>query len=115
MSGTPLTTGRLSGGARSDRRHPLDLSISPSTGVEDTAPEVRALQMEAYRRMTGVEKLERVMDLNRAVESLALARIRKRYGADLSEREERFRLASLYLPRETMVEAFGWDPDVRGR
>lgn len=48
------------------------------------------------------------------VESLALARIRKRYGPDLSEREERLRLASLYLPRETMIEAFGWDPDVHG-
>ena len=99
----------------SDRHQPLDLTISPSTGVDDTAPEVRALQIEAYRRMTGVEKLQRVMDLNRAVESLALARIRKQYGSDLSAREQRLRLASLYLPRETMVEAFGWDPDVHGR
>ena len=98
-----------------DRHQSLDLSTSPSTGVDDTAPEVRALQIEAYRRMTGIEKLRRVMDLNRAVESLALARIRKRYGGDLSEREERLRLASLYLPRETMVTAFGWDPDVHGR
>lgn len=91
------------------------LSVSPSCGVDDTSPEVRALQIERYRRMTPTEKLERVMDLNRAVESLAIARIRKQYGSDLSEREERLRLASLYLPRETMIEVFGWDPDVQGR
>ncbi len=94
---------------------PRELKVSPSLGVDDTAPEVRAMQIEACRRMTPAEKLARVMDLNRAVESLALARIRSQYGPDLSEREERLRLASLYLPRETMVEVFGWDPDVHGR
>lgn len=92
-----------------------DLQISPTTGVDDTDPEVRRLMIEAYRRMTPAEKLQRVIDLNRTVETMALARIRKWYGPDLSEREERLRLASLYLPRATMIEVFGWDPDVRGR
>lgn len=71
--------------------------------------------IEGYRRMSPTEKLRRVLDLNRAVETLALARIRKQYGPDLSEREERLRLASLRLDRETMIEVFGWDPDVHGR
>ena len=97
------------------REAPSDLVVSPSAGVDDTSPEVRAMRIEAFRRMPPAEKLLRVMDLNRAVESLALARIRKQYGPDLSEREERLRLASLYLPRETMVEVFGWDPAVHGR
>lgn len=97
------------------REAPTDVVSSPSTGVDDTAPEVQAMQIEACRRMTPAEKLARVMDLNRAVESLALARIRKQYGPHLSEREERLRLASLYLSRETMIEVFGWDPDVHGR
>ena len=92
-----------------------DLRISPSTGVDDTSPEVRAMMIEAYRKMTPAEKLQRVIDLNRAVEAMALARIRNWYGPDLSEREERLRLASLYLPRQTMIEVFDWDPDLHGR
>lgn len=82
---------------------------------EDTPPEVRAMMIEGYRRMSPAEKLQRVVDLNRAVESLARARIRKQYGPNLSEREENLRLASLYLDRDTMIRVFGWDPRVEGR
>lgn len=83
--------------------------------IDDTSPEARAVMIEAYRRMSPAEKLQRVADLNRAVEQMALARIRRQYGPDLDEREERLRLASLRLDRETMIRAFGWDPDVEGR
>jgi len=41
-------------------------------------------------------------------------RIQARYGPDLTERELRLRLAALWLDRETMIEAFGWDPEVEG-
>jgi hypothetical protein len=41
-------------------------------------------------------------------------RIQARYGPDLSERELRLRLAALWLDRETMIDAFGWDPEVEG-
>lgn len=87
----------------------------PASAAEDTPPEVRAMMIEGYRRMSPAEKLQRVVDLNRAVESLARARIRERYGPDLSAREEDLRLASLYLDRETMIRAFGWDPVSEGR
>jgi len=40
--------------------------------------------------------------------------IQARYGPDLTERELRLRLAALWLDRETMIEAFGWDPEVEG-
>lgn len=86
-----------------------------ASAAEDTPPDVRALMIEGYRRMSPAEKLQRVVDLNRAVESLARARIRERYGPDLSEREEDLRLASLYLNRETMIRAFDWDPEAEGR
>lgn len=92
-----------------------ELRISPSTGVDDTDPKVRAMMIEAYRRMAPAEKLQRIVDLNRTVEAMALARIRQWYGPNLSEREERLRLTALYLPRETMIEVFDWDPDVHGR
>lgn len=83
-------------------------------GISDTDPEVERRLVEATRRLTPGERLMRVFELNRAAESMALAGIRERHGKDLSEREERLRLAALRLDRETMVEVFGWDPEVEG-
>jgi len=80
----------------------------------DTPLDVEEILLAGYRRMTPAEKLQRVADLNRAVRQLALARIRAQYGPDLSEREERLRLAALWLDREVMVRVFGWDPEVEG-
>jgi hypothetical protein len=80
----------------------------------DTPPDVEEILLERYRRMTPEERLMRAFDMSRAVQQLALARIRAEYGPDLSEREERLRLASLWLPRETMIEVFGWDPEIEG-
>lgn len=83
--------------------------------AEDTPADVRVMMIEGYRRMSPTEKLQRVLDLNRAAESFARARIRRQYGPDLTEREENLRLASLTLDRETMIRAFDWDPEEHGR
>lgn len=64
--------------------------------------------------MSPGEKLRRVLELNRLVEAMAAARIRSQYGADISERELRLRLAALRLDRKTMIKAFGWDPEEKG-
>lgn len=80
----------------------------------DTPLEVEELMLDAYRRMTPAEKLKRVVELNRAAETMAAARIRATYGPDLSERELRLRLAALRLDRETMIEVFDWDPEEQG-
>jgi hypothetical protein len=80
----------------------------------DTPPDVEEILLERYRQMTAEERLMRALDMSRAVQQLALARIRAEYGPDLSEREERLRLASLWLPRETMIKVFGWDPEIEG-
>lgn len=80
----------------------------------DTPAEVEEVFLEGLRRMTPAEKLNRVVELNRAVEEMAAARIRAQYGPDLSERELRLRLAALRLDRKTMVEVFDWDPEVEG-
>lgn len=56
------------------------LSLVRFLAVEDpsdTSPEAEAILLEHYRRMTPAEKLSRVLDLNRAVEDLARARIRR--------------------------------------
>lgn len=84
------------------------------TQSSDTPPEIEEILLEGYRRMSPREKLERVMDLNRSAQEMAAARIRAQYGPDLSDRELRLRLAALWLDRETMVRAFGWDPEIQG-
>jgi hypothetical protein len=63
--------------------------------------------------MSPQKKLKRVSELTKAVQQLALARISQQYGK-LSEREQRLRLASLWLDRETMIQVFNWDPSVKG-
>lgn len=86
----------------------------PHRRISDTDPEIERKLTEASRRLTPGERLMRVFELNRAAEVMALAGIRQRHGSDLSEREERLRLAALRLDRATMVEVFGWDPEVEG-
>ncbi len=84
------------------------------TQSTDTPPEVEEILLEGYRRMPPVEKLRQVFDLNRTAQRMAVLRIEARYGPNLTERELRLRLAALWLDRETMIKAFGWDPEVEG-
>lgn len=81
--------------------------------VRDTTPRAQRFLVDGYRQMSPQQKLERVNELTKAVQQLALARIRKQYGP-LSEREQRLRLAALWLDRETMVRVFQWDPQREG-
>lgn len=79
----------------------------------DTPIEVERLMIEAYRRMTPEQKLERVFGLRQALQELTAAAIRQQ-RPDASESEIRLRVASRSIPRELMVRAFGWDPEVEG-
>ncbi len=76
---------------------------------DDTDPAIRAVLVEGYRRMSPAQKLERVRQLTRAVQELALADIRRRHP-NANEHEQSLRLASRWLEPELMVRAFGWDP-----
>jgi hypothetical protein len=80
----------------------------------DTPPEIEEIVLEHYRRMSPFEKLMQVFELNQMAQSMAALRIQAQYGPDLSERELRLRLAALWLERDLMIEAFGWDPEVKG-
>ncbi len=84
------------------------------TQSPDTPPEVEQRLIDEYRRMSPGQRLMMAMEMNRAVQEVAAARIRAQYGPDLPERELRLRLAALWIDRETMVRAFGWDPQVEG-
>lgn len=82
--------------------------------VYDTAAAAERVLIDGYRRMNPSDKLRCVVALNRALDQLARARIRKQYGEQLSPRELRLRLAALRLDRDVMVMVFGWDPEVHG-
>jgi len=75
----------------------------------DTSPDVAALQLEQYRRMTPAEKLRRVSDLTLGACLLSVAGLRQRYP-DASERELLLRLAVLRLGAETVARVYGWVP-----
>lgn len=83
------------------------------TQSSDTTREIEELHFAAYRRMSSSEKLARIGALGEMVESVALAGLRARYP-EADERELRLRLAARQIPRELMVAAYGWDPEVEG-
>ncbi len=84
------------------------------TQSPDTPAEIEQRLVEEYRRMTPGQRLMMAMEMNRAVQQMAAARIRAQYGPDLPERELRLRLAALWIDRDTMMRAFGWDPRAEG-
>ncbi len=83
------------------------------TQSPDTHPEIERILIEAYRRMPPAEKFRRIEGMNRTMEMLAMADIRRRYP-DASEYECRLRVASRRIPAELMRKAFGWDPEKEG-
>lgn len=87
--------------------------MSPNNQLLDTSPVIHKMIIEGYRHMSPQEKLRCVDEMTKAVQQLALARIRKQYG-DIPEREQQLRLASLWLDRETMIRVFDWDPKREG-
>ncbi len=81
--------------------------------INDTSPHIQKMLIAGYRRMTPQQKMQRVSELTKAVQQFALARIRKQYG-NISEQEQRLRLAALWLDRKTMIRVFNWDPRKEG-
>jgi hypothetical protein len=82
--------------------------------ASDTSPEIDRIMFAHWRRATPAEKLERVLSIGRSINELVRAGLRQRYP-DATPREIELRLVARNLDRETMIKAFGWDPDVHGR
>jgi len=74
---------------------------------------IDGMMISGYRAMEPRKKLAQVSAMSQTVLRLAAARIRKQHDG-ISDRELLLRLASLWLDRDTMVRAFGWDPDREG-
>jgi hypothetical protein len=71
----------------------------------DTSPEIERRQIEAWRRMSPVEKAAIVSGLTQAAYDLALAGVRARYP-DASPREQFLRLAIVTLGRDLASKAY---------
>jgi hypothetical protein len=82
-------------------------------GASDTSPAVDELMFQLWRRATPAQKLAKVFSIGRSVNALVRSELRRRYPA-ATPREIELRLASRNLPRETMIRAFGWDPEQHG-
>lgn len=81
--------------------------------TDDTHPDIEALRIEQFRRMTTAEKLAQMEAMTAAVLELARLDVRRRHP-DADEREIQLRVASRWLDPEVMKKAFGWDVSIRG-
>jgi len=79
----------------------------------DTSLDLEARLFDRYRRMSPEEKLEYVGALGRLAEEVALAGLRAKYP-DASEEDNRLRLVSRWIDRDTMIRLYDWDPLARG-
>ncbi|PYS32483.1 MAG: hypothetical protein DMG14_34430 [Acidobacteria bacterium] len=84
-----------------------------SGAPNDTHPSTEALLVEGYRKMTPMQKLQRVKALTLAIQELALLDVRRRYP-DADVTEQNLRVASRWISRELMLRAFGWDTQRTG-
>jgi hypothetical protein len=82
-------------------------------GISDTSKKAEQFLIEGYRLMPPWRKMQQVVALTQTAQRMALSRLRTQYG-NMSEHEERLRLAALWLPRETMLRLFNWDPEKQG-
>jgi len=81
--------------------------------TNDTSSFAEKILIEGYRNMSSELKLKQVTILTQTVQRMALTRLRAQYPL-MDVREEKLRLAALWLPRETMIKFFDWDPDKKG-
>jgi hypothetical protein len=71
------------------------------------------MMLELWRRATPDQKLARMFGMGHMINELARAETRSRHP-NATPREIDLRLASRTLDRKTMLNAFGWDPDIHG-
>jgi hypothetical protein len=66
----------------------------PAGWYEDTDPEALEVFLQLHRQMTPSQRVARVFELT------------------AGEREVFLRVAARRLDRETMIKAYGWDPEL---
>jgi hypothetical protein len=83
------------------------------TQSPDTSPAAEAVLIQLARQLPPRRKLELAFSMTDAVRHAARAGLRSRYPRAADAEIER-RLAAVVLPRELVIAAYGWDPEVEG-
>lgn len=78
--------------------------------ISDTSPEALEKWIEIQRAMPPGEKLRVVMEASEMVLRMYEMGVRAQYP-DASDHEVLLRVAARHLDRETMIKAYGWDPE----
>jgi hypothetical protein len=79
----------------------------------DTSLFAEKILIDGYRKMSPERKLKQVTILTQTIQRMALARLQKQYP-EMTANEQKLRLAALWLPRQTMIKLFNWDPKEMG-
>jgi len=83
------------------------------TQSSDTSAAAEAVLIDLARRSPASRKLAMAFSMTDAVRRASLAGVRSRHPT-LSDEDARRRLAALVLPRDLVMAAYGWDPDIEG-
>jgi hypothetical protein len=83
----------------------------PGRWYEDTDPEALEVFLQLHREMTPGERVARVFEMAGFQKNLQRASVQSMYP-DADEREVFLQVAARRLDRRTMVEVYGWDPDL---
>ncbi|MBM3812323.1 MAG: hypothetical protein FJW20_11910 [Acidimicrobiia bacterium] len=78
--------------------------------MADTSPEAFARLVELQRNLTPGEKLAMTLEGAAALLRADRDQVRRRFP-NADEQEIFLRAAALHLDRETMIKAYGWDPE----
>ena len=83
----------------------------PAEWFEDTDPEALEVFIQLHRQMTPGQRVARVFELCALQESLQRSSAKSMYP-NADERQSFLRVAARRLDRETMIAAYGWDPEL---
>ncbi|MGO4882611.1 MAG: hypothetical protein ACLP59_17610 [Bryobacteraceae bacterium] len=81
-----------------------------SDWYSDTDPRALEVFLECHRKMSASQKVNTILELSEMVFEMAKAEIR-RHNPGIGEREVLLRAAARHLDRDTMIRAYGWDPE----
>jgi hypothetical protein len=79
----------------------------------DTDPKAMEVWLDLLRKMTPEERFTRGLQLCDLAAAVSEAGVRAAYP-HADEREVFLRTAARRLPRECMIQAYGWDPQQHG-
>jgi hypothetical protein len=79
----------------------------------DTDPRAMEVWLDLQRRMTSGEKLAATLKASEFLLKSWESEVRAEHP-HVDEIEVRLRVAARHLPRDLMIRAYGWDPEIHG-